>query len=148
MGVRDDDRLHAELDRQLSEVRAACDGLATRSGLLLAAISAIALLLGPRIDPNRHFTLLLFALVAFGVAAVAAGVTLMPWTKIGPNMEALVRWHSAGAKPTSSAELYSSKSVILNANQIRLVVMRSAFMAQAVATVCAIALALSYTAWR
>ena len=148
MAVRDDDRLHAELDRQLSEVRAACDGLATRSGLLLAAISAIALLLGPRIDPAHHLIVLVLALVAFGLAAVGAGVTLMPWLKLGPEFESLVRWQSAGATPTTSSELYASKSSILDANRTRLVIMRVSFMAQAVATVVAIGVALVYTALR
>ena len=42
-GGHDDDHLNAKVYRQLGEVRAACDGLATRSGLLLAA-TAIALI--------------------------------------------------------------------------------------------------------
>ena len=32
-----EDRLHAEVDRELDEIRSSCDGLATRSGLLIAA---------------------------------------------------------------------------------------------------------------
>jgi len=54
MAAEDNDRLHAELDRQLAEVRTACDGLATRSGLLFAALAAVAAVLAPRINPAHH----------------------------------------------------------------------------------------------
>ena len=78
------DRLHAEVDRQLAEVRAACDGLATRAGLLIAAAGVVAAILAARIVPGHHQVLLVLTLVAFGVSIVAGGVTLMPWLKVGP----------------------------------------------------------------
>ena len=75
MADRDGDRLHAELDRQLSEVRAACDGLATRSGLLVAAIAAVAAVFAPRINPAHHEILLVLTAVALGIGTVAAIVS-------------------------------------------------------------------------
>jgi len=146
VAVHDDDRLHAELDRQLAEVRAACDGLATRSGLLVAAIAAVAAVLAPRINPARHEILLVLTAVALGVATLTAAVTLMPWLKVGPDRTSLVLWMSGGA--SKSRELYISKAVILGANLNRLLVMRSSFALQAVTTICAVGLALWYTVWR
>lgn len=142
-----DDRLHAELDRQLAEVRAACDGLATRSGLL-AAIAVVTGVFAPRIDTHRHEILLVLTAVALGIATVAAIVTLMPWLKIGPLTMWLTAWMSAGPKPATSSQLYDSKTVILAANMNRLLAMKIFFSAQAIATGCAIGLALSYTALR
>lgn len=148
MAVRDDDRLHAELDRQLAEVRAACDGLATRSGLLVAATAAVAAVVAPRIDPARHEILLVLMAVALGIATLTAVVTLMPWLKIGPLTMSLTSWMSRGASGTTSSALYDSKAIILAGNLNRLLTMRIFFAIQAVATVCAVGLALGYTAWR
>lgn len=148
MAVRDDDRLHAELDRQLAEVRAACDGLATRSGLLVAAIAAVAAVLAPRINPAHHEILLVLTAVALGVATLAALVTLMPWLKIGPLTMSLTSWMGQGASGTTSRALYDSKAIILAGNMDRLLTMRIFFSLQAIATACAVGLALSYTVWR
>jgi hypothetical protein len=95
---RDGDLLHAELDRQLSEVRAACDGLATRSDVLLAAIAAVAAVFAPRINPAHHEILLVLTAVSLGIATVASIVTLMPWLKIGPLTQSLTDWMSGGPK--------------------------------------------------
>ncbi|HXR22327.1 MAG TPA: hypothetical protein VN786_07220 [Acidimicrobiales bacterium] len=115
-----DDRLHAELDRQLGEVRAACDGLATRSGLLVAAIAAVAAVFAPRVDPDRHEILLVLTAVALGIATLAAVVTLMPWLKMGPVTISLTGWMSGGTSPRTSRALYDSKTIILGANLNRL----------------------------
>jgi hypothetical protein len=148
VAVRDDDRLHAELDRQLAEVRAACDGLATRSGLLVAAIAAVAAVFAPRINPAHHEILLVLTAVALGLATLAAIVTLMPWLRVGPLTMSLASWMSGGASGKTSSELYTSKAVILGGNLNRLLVMRVCFTVQAIATVCAVGLALVYTAMR
>jgi hypothetical protein len=148
VAVRDGDLLHAELDRQLSEVRAACDGLATRSGVLLAAIAAVAAVFAPRIDPARHEILLVLTAVTLGIATVASIVTLMLWLKIGPLTMSLTSWMSAGPKPTTSSQLYDSKAIILTANMNRLLTMRILFAVQAIATGCGVGLALTYTALR
>ena len=148
MAIHDDDRLHAELDRQLAEVRAASDGLATRSGLLVAAISAIALLLGPRIDTARHLVLLVVTVIALGIAALTAAATLVPWLKVGPTATSLVRWMSVGSSAATSSELYTSKGTILEANLARLEMMRIFFVIQGIASMSAVGLALWYTAWR
>jgi hypothetical protein len=140
-----DDRLHAEVDRQLAEMRAACDGLATRSGLLIAAAAAVAAILAPSIHPGHHEVLLALALVAFGVATLAAIITLMPWLKIGPLATSLAAWASSGPSGRTSSLLYDSKIVILVADLNRLMAMRIFFAIQAITTITAIALALSYT---
>ena len=148
MAVRDDDRLHAELDRQLAEVRAACDGLATRSGLLVAAIAAVAAVFAPRVNPAHHEILLVLTAVTLGIATLAGAVMLMPWLKIGPLAMSLTSWMSAGSSGKTSSALYDGKAVILVANSNRLLVMRVFFSVQAIATVCAVGLALVYTALR
>ncbi len=146
MAGADEDRLHAELDRQLAEVRAACDGLATRSGLLVAATAAVAAVMAPRIDPARHLILLVITLIVLGIATLTAVVTLMPWLKIGPRPMSLTGWMNRGASDETSSALFDSKAIILDGNLDRLLVIRISFTVQAIATVCAAGLALSYTA--
>lgn len=142
------DRLHAEADRQLAEVRAACDGLATRSGLLIAAAAAVAAIMAPRIQVGHHEILLVLALVALGVATLAAAVTLMPWLKIGPRATSLASWASGGSSGRTSSLLYDDKIVILTANLNRLLAMRIFFAVQALTTIAAVGLALGYSAWK
>jgi hypothetical protein len=148
VAIHDDDRLHAELDRQLAEVRAACDGLATRSGLLVAGEAAAVALLAPRINPAHHQALLVLTVAALGIATVSAVVTLMPWLLVGPVMTSLVRWMSAGSSAVTSSELFTSKATILASNLNRLLAMRIFFALQSVTTISAVGLALGYTAWR
>jgi hypothetical protein len=148
VAVQDDDRLHAELDRQLTEVRAACDGVATRSGLLVAAISAAALLLGPRINPAHHQILLVVTALVLGIATVCAVVTLVPWLKVGPDRGVLERWMGRGPSPKSSIKLFESKTAILGGNLDRLGTMRIFFAIQGIATVSGVGLALWYVASR
>ena len=85
--------------------------------------------------------------VALGIATFAGAATLMPWLKIGPATVVLQDWASDPSEDTSS-QLYLSKNAILDANQSRLLVMRVLFTIQAIATICAVGLALGYTAWR
>jgi hypothetical protein len=147
VAVQDDDRLHAEVDRQLGEVRAACDGLAARSGLLIAGAAAVAVILAPRVQAGHHEVLLALALVAFGVATIAAAVTLMPWLKIGALPTSLARWGGRATAETSS-QLYDGKVVILMSNLGRLQAMRIFFAIQAITTIAAVGLALGYSAWK
>lgn len=147
MAAEDIDRLHAELDRQLAEVRTACDGLATRSGLLIAAIAAVAAVFAPRIDPQHHWDLLLVTAIVLGVATLAGAAVLMPWLTIGPVTEVLQDWINTASAQTSS-QLYLAKNTILGANQSRLVLMRTLFTIQAIVTIVAVGLALWYTASR
>lgn len=95
-----DDRLHAEVDRQLGEVRAACDGLATRSGLLITATGVVATLVAVRIGTSRHEVLLVLTVVALGLAALAGSATLVPWLKIGPASSSLAAWMAGAASAT------------------------------------------------
>jgi hypothetical protein len=143
----DHDLLYGEVDRQLGEVRAACDGLAARSGLLIAAASVAAAIAAPRIQPGRHPTLLALTLTALGVAALSAAVTLMPWLKIGPIATSLASWLAVPA-PRTTAALSDAKVTILSANLDRLLTMRIFFAIQAVTTLIAVGLALWYSAWK
>jgi hypothetical protein len=148
VAVRDGDLLHAELDRQLSEVRAACDGLATRAGLLVAALAAVAAVFAPRIDPHRYQILLVFTVAALGIATLTAIVTLVPWLKPGPERTLLASWMSGGASARTSALLYDAKLLVLGSNLDRWLKMRTYFGVQGIATAIAVALALVYTALR
>lgn len=147
LGVRltvHDDRLHAEIDRQLGEVRSACDGIATRSGLLITVTGVGAALVAARIDQLKDG--LTPALWALGVATVFGIVVLSPWLKVGPVATMLQAWMSREASATTSNQLYDAKAVLLEANLQRLTVIRTFFSLQAVATFVAIALALWYSA--
>jgi hypothetical protein len=139
-----DDRLHAELDRQLGEIRDACDDLATRAGLLLTAtgigVAIVAARLG-ELGPRSEGALWAVAIAtAFGI------ITLSPWLKIGPRASSLQRWMSGGANVRSSSLLYDFKVALLEANTIRLTVMRTCFMFQAVATIVAVVITLASSA--
>jgi hypothetical protein len=144
--ARSDDRLHAELDRQLAEVRAASDGVATRSGLLVAAISAAALLLGPRINPAHHKVLLVVTAIVLGIATVAAVATLLPWLQTGPDRLELLNWLNKRSFTKTSKKLFMSKAATLGGNLSRLALMRWCFALQGIASVVGIALALWYVA--
>lgn len=143
-----DDRLHAEVDRQLGEVRAACDGLATRSGLLITATGVVATLVAVRIGTSRHEVLLVLTVVALGLAALADSATLVPWLKIGPASSSLAAWMAGVASAATSDQLYDTKIAALDTNMRRSVVMRTLFVIQTIATLSAVGLALSYSAWR
>jgi hypothetical protein len=144
----DGDLLRGEVDRQLAEVRAACDGLATRSGILVAAESVAAALVAPHIKPDQHLTLLILMLSAFGLSVVAGAIALAPWLKVGPVATALAGWLGGSPTPTTSGLLYDSKLVILSANLNRLLTIRIFFAIQALMTIVAVGLALSYSAWK
>jgi hypothetical protein len=143
-----DELLHAELDRQLAEVRTACDGLATRSGLLVAAIAAVAAVLAPRINPAHHEILLVCTSIVLGIATLAGVATISPWLRVGPAGEVLQDWLRTTTSIDTPSALYLSKNVILGANQRRMSVMRTIFLIQAIATIAAAGLALWYTASR
>jgi hypothetical protein len=144
-----DDWLHGEVDRQLAEVRAACDGLATRSGLLIAATGVGATIIAARISAGgRHEVLLVLTLVALGIASLAGAAALMPSLKVGPAATSLQRWMSGGSSPTTSSQLYDSKLVLLTSNIERWLVIRILLAIQAIMTIAAVGLALGYSSWK
>jgi hypothetical protein len=140
-----DDRLHAEIDRQLAEVRAACDGLATRSGLLIAASGVGATILASRISSDHHEVLLVYTLVALGVATLSGAAVLMPSLKIGPLAISLGAWMAGTSSSRTSSLLYDGKLVILTSNMDRLLVMRTLFAIQSLTTIAAVGLAMGFT---
>jgi hypothetical protein len=139
-----DDRLHDEIDRQLGEIRATCDGLATRAGLLITATGIGAAVVAARIEGLRQG--LLPTLWALGVATVLGVVVLSPWVKTGLAATTLQAWMSGGASATTSSKLYDAKVALLEANLQRLTVIRTFFSLQALATLVATGLALWYAA--
>lgn len=139
-----EDRLHAEVDRQLDEIRAGCDSLAMRAGLLITAAGVGAAIIAARID--KLGAGLVPALWALGVATVAGALTLSPWLKLGPVAISLQAWKSGGASSRTSNLLYDAKVALLWANSQRLIAMRALFALQTVATVVAIGVALWYSA--
>lgn len=139
-----EDRLHAEVDRQLGEVRSTCDGLATRSGLLITATGVGAALVAAHIDKLRQG--LTPTLWALGLASVLGIAVLSPWLITGPVPTRLQAWMSGGASATTSSQLYDVKTTLLEANLQRLTVMRTFFSLQVLATTVAVGLALWYSA--
>lgn len=141
-----DDLVHAEIDRQLSEVSTACDALATRSGTLLAVAGVGVTILASHIDKNRHVVLLTLAIVALGIATIAAAGALLPSLKVGPRASSLANWMSDSPSPRNSTQLYDSKLVILTSNMDRLLALRVLVAIQVISTFVAVMLTLVYSA--
>jgi hypothetical protein len=163
-----EDRIYAEIDRQLAEVRAACDGFATRAGLLIAATGIGASIFGARIGKAHSGHLLLPAFIALAVAALSGICTVIPWLKIGVVTSELEAWalpSQSGAPllPVAAAHvpplpaaavidppvphpagqfLHDVKVVILNGNLWRKRAMHALLTIQAIATSAAVGLAL------
>lgn len=138
------ERLHAEVDRQLSEVRSDCDGLATRAGILISATGAAAAFVTPRIAKHHQPPGLVVALWALGGATVLGIITLSPWLRTGPRASSLRDWKSKGSSPRTSSLLYDVKVALLKGNVFRRGVARACFVFQVLATVAAVTIALWY----
>jgi hypothetical protein len=141
----DDDRLHAEVGRQLGEIRAAVDGLMTRAGLLFTATGIGAAVAAASIDHVKSGRIDA-ALIALFVAMLLGVATLIPRLKLGPTPTALQGWMSGGSTAHTSGLLYDAKVALLAANSTLLAVMRTMFAFQALATLVAVGLALFYSA--
>lgn len=135
------DRLFSEVDRQLGEVRAAADGVATRAGLLISAAAVAATLLGARL-PSLKGPLAIAALIVLGVATLIGGTVLTPTLKPGPMPTALSAWFGEDPQRTLK-ELYGAKVLALEGNLRRLLVMRVLFYTQGVTVSVAIGLAIA-----
>ena len=143
--TEDDDRLHDEVDRQLGEIRSDCDGLAARAGVLLTATGILASIVAARFDkvPKLRPTLA-GALLALGIALTLGILTVVPWLRIAPRASFLQRWMSVGSSSRTSSLLYDAKVALLAGGAMRLLVMRTFFVLQAIATIVSIVLGLSY----
>jgi hypothetical protein len=146
VAVEADELLHAELDRQLAEVRTSCDGLATRSGLLIAAVAAVAAVFAVRVDPKHHLILLIFTAIAFAATILAAFFTIYPGLVVGPVTQELQDWIRTASAPDRATQLFLAKNTILGGNQQRMGIMRTWFLIQGIATIATVVLALCYTA--
>jgi hypothetical protein len=140
------DRLMAEVDRQLTEVRTMADGLATRSGLLVAGSALVAGLLGTRL-PTLELGLAVAALIGLGLATTIGVLVLVPGLEVGPSPFDLGRW-SEGTSERTVETLYAAKVLTLVGNRDRLGRMRVVFYFQTAGVVVAIALAIVAALWR
>jgi hypothetical protein len=140
------DRLFSEVDRQLAEVRATADGVATRAGLLISGSTIAASLLAARLASSKG-PLAVAALIVLGVATLVGGAVLVPALKPGPTPTALSAW--LGEEPQRTLkELYGAKILALEGNLRRLLVMRVLFYSQGVAMSVAVGLAIAAAAGR
>jgi hypothetical protein len=141
------DAILGEIDRQLLDIRAAADGIATRAGLLFAAAGVAAAVLAPAVQPGHVRVLLIAALAVLAASLLAGVLAVMPWLQLGLGASWLT---SALGHPTrrTTSMLHDGKAIILAGNYDRLRNMRVAFTVQAFATIIAAGLALSYAAWK
>jgi hypothetical protein len=134
------DRLFAEVDRQLAEVRAAADGLMTRSAWLLTAATLAAGLLGARIQQGKDTNLepslwSLAVAIALGLATVVIGLST------GPDPIQLGQWiYQPGDEATT--KLYEAKLTVLGVNLRNLAIMTYGIYLEVVAVAIAVALAM------
>lgn len=140
------DRLFAEVDRQLVEVREQSTGLATRSGLLISVTAVAAAVLLANL--GRVKTGDVIAFVALGVAALAGVVTVIPGLELGPRAIYLARWAIEHPPQQALTALYEAKLLTLEANHRRLAFMTWTFCLQGVAVLVAVLLALTAAARR
>jgi hypothetical protein len=143
------DRLFAELDRQLTEVRAIADGIAQRAGLLTSAAALAAGLMGSRLPVLAKNGWAIAALVAFGLAAAFGIAAVAPSMSVGVESHRLSNWNSVtstgGQERQRTTEMFSEKLQILNANRNRLKVVLVLYYIQVLAVVLAIVAALIAT---
>lgn len=139
------DRLFSELDRQLTEARAAADGVATRAGFLTSASALAAGLVGSRLSSIAHSGWTVATLVAFGLAALFGIVAVAPLTLVGMKASVLTAWIGsvgAAANPESTVkDIFDKKVVILEKNITILNIIRTMYYSQSVTVVVAIVLA-------
>jgi hypothetical protein len=135
------DRLFSEVDRQLAEVRAAADGVATRAGLLITGSAVVATLLAARL-PSVKGGLAITALIMLGIATLIGGTVLVPALTLGPEATALSTWFSDEPERTLR-EVYAAKILALVGNLRRLLVMRVLFYTQGVAVGAAVVLSIA-----
>jgi hypothetical protein len=133
-----------EINRQLLDLRAAADGLATKAGILFAASGIAAAVLAPTAHPGHHQPLLIGALATLVASLIAGVIALMPWIQLGGSKWLITAMNAP--TPRTTAFLDDSKALVLDANYTRLRTMRAAFTAQAVTALVAAGLALSYAA--
>jgi hypothetical protein len=135
------DRVFTEVDRQLEFVRTQAEGVATRSGLLIATTAVAASVLAARIQTGKLEVG--GALIALGVAGAAGIVVLVPYLRIGADIMSLTTWGSAPSAQRASAttQLYQSKLITLGANSRRLLFVTWTFYLQCLAVAVAVVLA-------
>lgn len=137
------DRLFAEIDRQLEEVREQAATVAARAGLVLSAAGIAAAILAARIQRQpSDYSLALWPL---GVAVVISLVALAPTLATGPEALDLQGWSHYPRRKSARAirRLFLAKLMVLEANRRRLLVMNYAFYLECAAVVVAVFVAFS-----
>lgn len=144
MAASKSDRLFAEVDRQLAEIRSAADGLATRAGIMMSATAVAAGVFSVSLTAQRN-GLVVAALIMLGIATLVGTTVLVPAMKFGPQASSLSNWSGTGSADAIE-QLYAAKLLALEANLARLALMRTAFYAQFSVVVLAIGLAVAAAA--
>jgi hypothetical protein len=129
------DRMFAEVDRQLAEVRATANDVAARSGLLLTASGVSAAITVARFDKLKHGPVA--ALMPLVVALLLGVFTLVPGLATGPSITELDDWMKGRGVP-SVGKLYESKVLALRLNRARVKAMVVVFGFQALAVMTAL----------
>jgi hypothetical protein len=134
------DRLFAAVDARLAEQAARADALATRAGIMVAAIAVAASLLAGQVGSDSK---ILWATYAALGAAALAGILVLCMARLtsGPSAAQLTLWGSQVDDQLMS-ELFAAKVISVETNQAVLARVEVLFYVQAAATAAATALTL------
>lgn len=136
------DRFFGEVDLRLSWQQARADALATRAGVMVAAIAVAASLLASDRATGAGTRLLTLVFATLGIAGLAGiGVLCMARLGGGPPATELTRW--AGSSDEDAQEkLFGAKVLTVAANDSVLARVEVVFYVQALSTALSTSLAL------
>jgi hypothetical protein len=140
------DRMFAELDRQLEEVREQAAALTTRVGLVLSATTITAALVAIDLQTIKGGEITSFVLV--GIAILAGFAALVPALVVGPDPSTLELWAVQSGATNAVSALYASKLGTLRVNRKRFQVMFVTFYIQLGAALGSVAAGVAAAAWR
>jgi hypothetical protein len=129
------DRLFGELDRQLDDVRTACDGVATRAGLLLTLAGVAGAILATRLSTITAWSLA--AISAILVSGYFAAWAIVPGLVEGPNEDDLDEWRYQEGASVAIDALWTAKVAVATANKSRLRIMQLFLRLETAAAVAA-----------
>jgi hypothetical protein len=134
------DRLFAAVEARLAEQAARADALATRAGIMVAAIAVAASLLAGQVGSDSKVLWATYA--ALGTAAMA-GILVLCMARLtgGPSAAQLTLWGSQ-VDDQLMTELFAAKVLSVETNQAVLARVELLFYAQAAATAAATGLTL------
>ena len=126
------DRLFGEVDLRLAQQSARADALATRSGVMVAAIAVAASLLAGRLPSGQGRGWFITSIVLLGLSVVAGLLVLcMARISFGPAPTQLAVWASSSPTDSSVGPLFASKASTIEANEPKLARVEVVFYIQA-----------------